>query len=427
MNKLIQKSPIVIIGQKCVGKTFFADALAKKLNKNFHDVDAEIEKKENLSAREIVKQKGINYFRAQEVVILKNLLLIENSVIALGAGAITTPEIQTLLQPHIVIHLTEKKEIVLARIQSSQGVPAYFDPHKTFQENADFFWKIRAPIYDSLATLSISHHDSIEKKLNSIQVNMVAGSPIAYSESPAYHGAFYKKNKCTVVMIKMLCTDSEKLIKTIIENNIVFTAVTMPLKEKVIAYMDVLDTCAKKTGIVNTIIYHHGRLHGYNTDIIGIDAAFSKINCNNKSVLIIGAGAVAKLMGHFFSKKTKHLFWHNRTFSKADHCADIFGGKVVTPEILNQTHIDIIVNTTPIGMQNDSDIPLNARMIQKNQIVFDVVYHPRMTPFLSHAAQAGATIISGWEMFCAQANAQTNLWMPVYDELHSQTTFDHIF
>jgi shikimate dehydrogenase len=45
-----------------------------------------------------------------------------------------------------------------------------------------------------------------------------------------------------------------------------------------------------------------------------------------------------------------------------------------------------------------------------NQIVFDVVYNPVKTKFLSIAETAGATIVGGLEMFVEQGKKSFELW-----------------
>ena len=45
--------------------------------------------------------------------------------------------------------------------------------------------------------------------------------------------------------------------------------VTIPYKQDVIPYCDVLDDSAKRIGVVNTIVNRDGKLFGYNTDFAG--------------------------------------------------------------------------------------------------------------------------------------------------------------
>lgn len=78
---------IVLLGYMGSGKSSVGKILAKKLDYNLIDLDDYIEEKENLSVREIFKNKGEIYFRKKETEYLKSLLeLKENTVLALGGG-----------------------------------------------------------------------------------------------------------------------------------------------------------------------------------------------------------------------------------------------------------------------------------------------------------------------------------------------------
>src|SRR5205807_3931392 len=52
--------------------------------------------------------------------------------------------------------------------------------------------------------------------------------------------------------------------------------VTIPHKEAVIPLLDQLEDTAGRTGAVNTIVNHEGKLSGYNTDVEGFLRALSK-------------------------------------------------------------------------------------------------------------------------------------------------------
>lgn len=72
--------------------------------------------------------------------------------------------------------------------------------------------------------------------------------------------------------------------------------VTIPYKETVIPYLDVISAEAKAIGAVNTIVNTDGKLFGYNTDFYGIKALVEKANADvfDKHVLILGTGGTAK-------------------------------------------------------------------------------------------------------------------------------------
>ena len=78
---------IVLLGYMASGKSTIGKILAEKRGIPFIDLDAYIEKKENMSVSEVFSEKGEIYFRKQEHVYLKELLeKKEDFVLSLGGG-----------------------------------------------------------------------------------------------------------------------------------------------------------------------------------------------------------------------------------------------------------------------------------------------------------------------------------------------------
>jgi shikimate dehydrogenase len=72
----------------------------------------------------------------------------------------------------------------------------------------------------------------------------------------------------------------------------------------------------------------------------------------------------------------------------------------------------VIINTTPVGMfpaENDAP-PLNYDAITPLHFLFDLIYNPGMTVFLSEGAKRGATIQNGYEMLVIQAEESWKIW-----------------
>ena len=84
---------------------------------------------------------------------------------------------------------------------------------------------------------------------------------------------------------------------------------SMPYKTQVIQYIDKLDSIARNTKSVNTILNKNDILFGFNTDYYGIKKSIEKIKLNrNESVLIIGSGAMSINSIHILkSMKIKNI------------------------------------------------------------------------------------------------------------------------
>ena len=72
--------------------------------------------------------------------------------------------------------------------------------------------------------------------------------------------------------------------------------VTIPFKEKIIKFLDLLDSKAKKIDSLNTIkIFSNYKLKGYNTDYIGfIKSIRPLLNKNHKKAILLGSGGASK-------------------------------------------------------------------------------------------------------------------------------------
>lgn len=242
-------------------------------------------------------------------------------------------------------------------------------------------------------------------------MNLVIGYPLAHSLSPSLHNFVYGLENIPTKMVKFEEVSIEKIINKIKNENVLLTAVTMPLKEKVIDYLDEVETVAVEIGSVNTIVNRQGKLFGYNTDILGVKQALANVEIKNKKVLLLGAGGAARAVAYFLRKNFCQAFIYNRTLEKAEEIVDKFGGKAVADLAkVDGREIQLVVNCTPVGMgELNKKLPLPEKILNKNQIVFDLIYNPAETALLSKAEAIGAPAISGLEMFVGQGLEQINL------------------
>lgn len=243
------------------------------------------------------------------------------------------------------------------------------------------------------------------------QLNLVIGYPLQHSQSPLLHHFVYRQLGIDAILLAKPHDSLFALIKAIKTLSVELTAVTAPYKEKVIPYLDECSQAVRDCQAANTVIQRERKLIGYNTDIDGIAFALRDVNLYNKNVIIFGAGGAAKAMGYFLQKTQANIFWINRTKKKAMLLAKQFGGEVINNDQLYEKSFDIIVHTTPIGIYpNIENTIIPEKILHQNQIVFDMVYHPKMTLLLKQAKKKGATIISGLEMFVGQGLKQIELW-----------------
>ena len=174
--------------------------------------------------------------------------------------------------------------------------------------------------------------------------------------------------------------------------------VTIPYKQDVIPYCDVLDDSAKRIGVVNTIVNRDGKLFGYNTDFAGFlyNLNAHGITLKDKKVMICGSGgtcktvmAVAEYMG------ANEILVVSR--SKKENT-------VTYEECIHHKDVDVIVNASPKGMYpNSGESPLDLSNFPNCKAVVDVIYNPLKTRLLQQAEQLGMKAVNGLEMLAAQA------------------------
>jgi shikimate dehydrogenase len=125
--------------------------------------------------------------------------------------------------------------------------------------------------------------------------------------------------------------------------------VTIPYKEAVIPYIDFISDEARAIGAVNTIVNKDGKLYGYNTDFFGMSALINKtkLDLKGKKVAILGTGGTSKTAYAVSKSLGASTILKVSRSEKND--------AITYDELLrDHTDIDVLINTTPIGMYPDN-------------------------------------------------------------------------
>jgi len=181
--------------------------------------------------------------------------------------------------------------------------------------------------------------------------------------------------------------------------------VTSPYKESIIPYLDKLDVTASEINAVNVVkvIKKVGvqRLIGYNTDIYGFEKSLQKkLNPEIKSALIFGTGGAARAV--FFALKNLNI--KSKFVSRKKKSGnDYLQYKDLNKDVISDNLL--LVNATPLGLFPNTkakpDIPYSN--ITEKHHLFDLIYNPPLTQFLSEGKNKHATIQNGLEMLHFQA------------------------
>jgi 3-dehydroquinate dehydratase / shikimate dehydrogenase len=251
--------------------------------------------------------------------------------------------------------------------------------------------------------------DRLDRKT---RVYGVIGNPVGHSLSPVMQNAGFQKCGVNAVYLPFLVRDLKDFVDAIEPLGIGGFSVTIPHKEAILKYLDVCDPLAEAIGAVNTVVVRRGgKLHGYNTDYVGVLRTLEhRMSLPNSRVLILGAGGAARAVAFALGRAGAEVCIFSRRWRPAKELAKAAGGKALREDSVRHQFFDAIVNATPVGMHpfvNDS--PLGARELNC-RLVFDTIYRPRQTRLLRLAASRGIETVSGVEMFVAQGTAQWEIW-----------------
>ncbi|TMM29042.1 shikimate dehydrogenase [Polaribacter aestuariivivens] len=236
------------------------------------------------------------------------------------------------------------------------------------------------------------------------------GKDISYSFSRGYFTEKFKKmgfEKCKYVNFDI--PTIKKFPSEVIETpHLSGINVTIPYKQEVIPYLDKLDKTAKKIGAVNTIkLTKRGNLKGYNTDVIGFEKSISPfLKKHHKFALILGTGGASKAIAYALKQNKIDYKFVSRNPS---------GKKQISYENLSEEVINkytVIINCTPLGTSPNVDkypsIPY--QFLSEKHLLFDLIYNPELTVFLSKGQEKGATVKNGYEMLEIQAEESWKIW-----------------
>ncbi|MBM7581262.1 shikimate dehydrogenase [Caldicoprobacter guelmensis] len=258
------------------------------------------------------------------------------------------------------------------------------------------------------------------------------GHPVEHSLSPKLHNSLYEKYKLDYVYLAfdIVPDDVGKAVEALKILGFKGFNVTIPHKEKIIWFLDSLDTEAAIIGAVNTVKQEGGKLIGYNTDGMGFVDSIKRrgVELKDKSALVLGAGGSARAICVYLLKEgIRKLHIYNRTKEKAldliEHLERFFPCTslgYVAGEDINCVHPDLVINTTPVGMWPHIDVmPIENFEFLPHMTVVDIIYNPLETLFLKKARQTGCITINGLDMLVGQAIKAIEIWTGVkvdYDE-----------
>ena len=238
------------------------------------------------------------------------------------------------------------------------------------------------------------------------------GYPLGHSFSKKYFSEKFILNSISDCQYENYPLTNIDLLSELISSNsdLCGLNVTIPYKSAVIKYLDFIDEQAKSVGAVNVLKLKRSAdkvvLKGFNSDIDGFRNSISPyLGERVINALVLGTGGGAKAVCYVLGN-----FGINITSVDIIKLEGVLNYSDLTDNILISNQL--IINTTPLGMFPDilGKPELNYKCLNKDHILFDLVYNPELTSFLKAGKEQGCTIISGIKMLYGQAERAWEIW-----------------
>jgi shikimate dehydrogenase len=253
----------------------------------------------------------------------------------------------------------------------------------------------------------------------------VIGYPVAHSLSPTLHNAAFAALGLNWISVgfEVAAGRAAAALDGMRALHVAGLSVTMPHKADASAMVDECSAVATQLGAVNCVMNRDGRLYGDNTDGAGFLASLVRAASfapAGKRCLVVGAGGAARAVTLALAGGGAALVTVvNRTAPRAVEVAALAGPVGRAADVRDGldavvAEADLVVNATPVGMAGAGSARegglIAPSLLHWGQVVVDLVYVPRPTPWLAAAAEAGATTVDGLGMLVHQAAAQLELW-----------------
>ena len=173
------KTSLALIGFMGTGKTVVAKALARRLNKEFIELDSLIQEKAGKDIPEIFQQDGEAAFRRLETEVTGQVAGRKNAVIAGGGGIVLNKiNIEYLKKECVIVYLTASPEVILKRTANAKNKRPLLEVADKAQRVRELL-KQRQPLYEQAADIKID--------TSGLNINSIAEQIISELKNESFH------------------------------------------------------------------------------------------------------------------------------------------------------------------------------------------------------------------------------------------------
>jgi len=242
------------------------------------------------------------------------------------------------------------------------------------------------------------------------------GYPTHGFKSPLVYNPYFEQEGINALVVPMGCRAEHypAFLKSVFQlTNIRGALITMPHKVTTVGLLDEVTRTVKVAGACNAVkLDVEGRLVGDQFDGAGFVRGVKRkgFDLTGKRVLVVGTGGVGSAIAASLAAEKI------QAISLFDLNPVSFAGlaqrlKNEYPQIQVQTGSndpdghDLVVNATPLGMNEGDPLPMDVSRISPNAFVGEVVMRTEMTAFLLAAQRRGCQVQVGSDMLFEQIPA----------------------
>jgi len=251
----------------------------------------------------------------------------------------------------------------------------------------------------------------------------VIGNPIAHSKSPLIHTTFAHETGQDLEYAKIEgpLDGFRKAVDDFRASGGRGLNVTAPFKLQAYEMGTERNERARITGAANAMKFEGDRIVVDNFDGVGLTNDIQRnlgFPMTGKRVLLLGAGGAARgALLTFVQQAPAELVIVNRTVSKAQELAQIFGSRgnvrATGYSTLGVQRFDIVVNATSASLTGELP-PVPATVFGDECLAYELAYGKGLTPYLRLATNAGAMhLADGVGMLVEQAAEAFAWWRGV--------------
>ena len=181
---------------------------------------------------------------------------------------------------------------------------------------------------------------------------------------------------------------------------------TVPHKLAAARHCEVLTERSRMLGAVNAMRRERdGRWSGDMTDGDALVAAVRAAGFapGGKRALVVGAGGAGSAVVLGLAQAGMLVAVHDTNVARRDSLRTALGPYDLAVGSADPAGFALVVNATPLGMAAGDPLPVAVEWLDAGACAADLVTKPAVTPFLAQARGRGAAIVTGADMFGAQA------------------------